>query len=94
MQVTITIPDDLAQHYLSTGKEPSRAALEALAVDGYRTRQLSEGEVREILGYETRMQVHALLKEHGVYLHYSLEDFEQDAENSRSLRAEETPRAQ
>jgi hypothetical protein len=31
-----------------------------------------------MLGYGTRMQVHALLKEHDVYLNYSLSDVEQD----------------
>ena len=45
-------------------------ALEALALEGYRTERLSESELRQMLGFETRMQVHAFLKEHGVYLNY------------------------
>ena len=92
MQVTLDIPDNLAEQLIAAGKDPSREALEALAVEGYRTQRLTESEVRQMLGYETRMQVHALLKEHDVYLHYSLEDLETDAETSRyvrSLRAQE-----
>jgi predicted HTH domain antitoxin len=92
MQVTLDIPDNLAQQLIAAGKDPSREALEALAVEGYRTQRLSESEVRLMLGYETRMEVHALLKEHGVYLHYSLEDLETDAKTSqyaRALRAQE-----
>ena len=78
MQVTLTIPDDLAAQFAADGKDPARVALEALAVEGYRARHLSENEVRVMLGYGTRMQVHALLKEHDVYLNYSMSDLEQD----------------
>jgi predicted HTH domain antitoxin len=92
MQVTLDIPDNLAEQLIAAGKDPSREALEALAVEGYRTQRLTESEVKQMLGYGTRMQVHALLKEHDVYLHYSLEDLETDAKTSqfaRSLRAQE-----
>lgn len=86
MQVSFDVPDNLAQQLLAAGKEPSRAALEALAVEGYRTHSLSENEVRVMLGFETRMQVHALLKEHDVYLHYSHDDLQQDiAASNRPL---------
>ena len=95
MQVTLTIPDDLAAQLIPAGKDPAREALEALAVEGYRTERLTESEVRQMLGYETRMQVHALLAEHDVCLHYTIEDLETDAETSRharSLRAQEANR--
>ena len=34
--------------------------------------------MRRLPGFETRMQVHGFLKEHGVYLNYSMEDLEHD----------------
>ena len=92
MRVTVEIPDELAAELIAAGKDPARATLEALAVEGYRSQRLSENEVRVMLGYETRMEVHALLAEHDVCLHYSLDDLETDAETSRyvrSLRAQE-----
>ena len=92
MQVTLTIPDTLAAQLIAAGKDRAQAALEALAVEGYRTQQLSEFQVRQMLGYETRMEVYALLKEHGAYLHYTLDDLETDAKTSqyaRTLRAQE-----
>jgi len=46
MQVTLTIPDELAAQLIAAGKDPSRAALEALAVEGYRTQRLSEKQTR------------------------------------------------
>ena len=85
--MTVTIPDDLAAQLTAAGKDPARAALEALAVEGYRAGRLSENEVRVMLGYETRMQVHALLKEHDVYLNYSMSDLEQDIRASDELYA-------
>jgi predicted HTH domain antitoxin len=71
---------------ISDGVDLSRAALEALAVEGYRTERLSESEIRHLLGFETRMEVHAFLKEHGAYLHYSVEDLERDRESALRLR--------
>ena len=44
----------LPAQIISTGKDPSRAALEALALEGYRTEQMSEAEIRQLLGFETR----------------------------------------
>ncbi len=44
-----------------------------------------------MLGFSTRMEVHALLAEHAVCLHYTPEDLEEDAETSRFLRSIKTP---
>jgi hypothetical protein len=57
MQVTLDIPDTLADQLLAAGRDPARAALVALAVEGYRTRQLSEGQIKRMLGYGTQMRV-------------------------------------
>ena len=37
-------------------------------------------DVRELLGFETRIEVHAFLKEHDVFLHYTNEDLAHDRE--------------
>jgi predicted HTH domain antitoxin len=87
MQVTLNIPDELAAQIVSGGADLSRAALESLAIEGYRTERLSESEIRRLLGFETRMEVHAFLKEHGAYLHYSLADLERDRESALRMRA-------
>jgi Uncharacterised protein family (UPF0175) len=71
------------------GKDPARIALEALALEGYRTERLSESELRQMLGFETRMQVRAFLKEHGVYLNYSVAALDRDLETIRRLRAQQ-----
>ncbi len=86
MQITLDIPEAFAAQLIAAGKDPAREALEALAVEGYRTRQLSESQVRHMLGFGTRMKVHELLAAHDVCLHYSLADLETDAETSKYLR--------
>lgn len=87
MQFALNIPDDVAAQIMSGGVDISRAALEALAIEGYRSERLSESDLRRMLGFETRMQVHAFLKGHGVYLHYSLSDLERDRESAMRTKA-------
>lgn len=87
MQVSIDIPEVLATQMASEGKDLSRAVLEALVLEGYRTERLSEAEIRDLLHFESRMEVHAFLKEHGVFLHYSLDDLQRDQETARKIRA-------
>ena len=67
------------------GRANPRAALEAIALEGYRERKLSAGQLRRLLGYRTRVQVHAFLKAHGVYLDYGIEDLEHDRNASASI---------
>jgi hypothetical protein len=84
MDVQLHIPDDLA-HTLGSQQDLSRAALEALALEGYRSQRMSEAQLRRLLGFNTRMQVHAFLKAHNVYLNYSLHDLEHDLESLKHV---------
>src|ERR1700680_3523503 len=86
VEITLNIPDELARQVTPEGGDPARVALEALALKGYRAERLSESAVRQMLGFETRMEVHAFLKQHGVYLHYDLADLEQDQATAEKLR--------
>src|SRR6266853_1326664 len=86
MEITLNIPDELARQVTPEGSDPARVALEASALEGYRVERLSESAVRQMLGFETRMEVHAFLKQHGVYLHYDVTDLEQDQVTAEKLR--------
>ena len=89
MQVTLEIPDDVAERLTAHGQDVSRAALEALAIEGYRSGSLSPLETRLMLGFETRYEFDGFLKQHQVWEHaYNLEDLEQDRETMRLLQAE------
>jgi len=86
MEITLNIPDDLARQVAPEGRDPARVALEALALEGYRAERLSESAIRRMLGFETRIQVHEFLKQHGVYLQYSISDLEYDRVTARQTR--------
>lgn len=85
MQVTLDLPDDISAVLKGRWPDLPRQALEALAVEAYRTGALTEGQVRRLLQLETRFEVHALLKEHGVPLRYTEADFENDLAAHRQV---------
>lgn len=82
MQITVQLPDDLAQR-----PDPGHEALAAIAIEGYRTGTLSHFEASQILGL-SRIEFDAFLKDRQLYEHaYGLEDLEADRETLRQLRA-------
>jgi predicted HTH domain antitoxin len=85
-QVTLDLPEVLSSFLTSSGQNLERAALEAIALEAYRERKLSTAQLRRLLGYHTRTQVHAFLKEHGVYLHYGLADLEHDRQAGDTIQ--------
>ena len=80
MEVTINLPEDVAQVFLANGENIEREVLEATALEGYREGKLSQAQLRRMLGFETDMQTDAFLKEHKVYLEYDLEDIKRESE--------------
>jgi hypothetical protein len=80
MIITVEIPDELAGQLIAAGQDPARAALEAIALEAYRGDRLTEADIRELLGFDSRMEVHGFLKEHGAFLPYTREDLEHDRE--------------
>ena len=91
MIVEIQIPDNIAHLLSQQYPDLSRAALESMALEGYRSMKFSTAQVRRMLGFSTRIQVHEFLKEHGVYLHYKSADLEQD--RKASMAPEEKQKA-
>lgn len=85
MEITLELPEDIAQGLKSRWKDLRRAALESLALEAYRSNALTAAQLRRLLGFQTRMQVDAFLKEHEVY-DFTVADFEQDLKSLRQLR--------
>jgi len=85
MSVTIDLPEDISAALTEQWDDVPRRSLEAIALEAYRTAALTESQIRRLLGYETRFQVHALLKEHHVPLRYSAADLEADVAVHRDL---------
>ena len=83
MEIAIHLPDDIAR--VLPWQDISRHLLEQIALERYLSGHLSEEQVRRLLGYSTRLEVHGFLKEHDVPLRYTLEDLEKDREAHRRL---------
>ena len=82
MQITVQLPDDLAQH-----PNPGREALEALAIEGFRTGTLSQYQASQLLGL-SRLEFDGFLKQRHIYDHaYDENGLEQDRETLRQLQA-------
>jgi hypothetical protein len=84
MEVTIQVPDDIASRWQTQGDIP-RDILEGVALAAYRKRIIGESRLQQWLGFETRFEVHAFLKERGVPFHYTLEDLERDRQTHDRL---------
>ena len=78
MQFVIEIPDAQAERLIPSGEDPSRATLEALALEGYRSGRLFGSDLRRMLGFDTSLEVHAFLDDHGVDLNYTVEEWQKD----------------
>lgn len=83
MSVQIEIPDKVLN---TPGPEISRRVLETVALEGFKSGQLSTSQVRRILGFETRFEVHEFLAEHDVpWIDYSVEDAKREGKALREL---------
>ena len=83
MKITVELPDDVAQH-----PDPGRDALEALAVAGYRSGDLSHYQARQLLGL-SRFEFDGFLNERKIYDNaYSIEDLQHDLADLDKLRAQ------
>lgn len=91
MEITLTIPDTLAQLIGSSG-DIERRALEALALDAFRQGHLSRAELRQVLGFATRGKLDAFLKAHDVSGSYGPEDLEHDRQDLDRLVPDEARR--
>ena len=68
MEVVIHLPDDIAQRLQAQWGDVSRYVLESVARAWYQSGALNEEQLQCLLGYDTRLRVHAFLKEHKIPL--------------------------
>jgi hypothetical protein len=84
MEVAIQLPEPLVKRLQERWGDLPRRVLESVVLEGFRDRILTTEELRQLLGFETKFDVHAFLKEHEVPF-YTLEDLEHDRETSDRL---------
>jgi len=86
MKVTLDIPDEIAAQLKAYGQDISRAALEALALDGYRRGMLTQFQVGQLLGL-SRIEAEDFLAQH-----VDLYDYESAELHRQTEALAETPK--
>jgi len=85
MQVAIELPDDIAEGLRARWEDLPRQALEAIALECYRSGALTESQVRRVLGFETRLEVNSFLKDRGVYYNYPYSEIDQEIRTNERM---------
>lgn len=84
MNITVEIPDDLAERLGAKG-DLSRRALEGLALEEFKLGHLTKPELRRLLGFGTRAKLDAFLTAHEVFGTFTQEDLERDRQDLQRL---------
>jgi hypothetical protein len=77
MRVTVEIPDQFVPNLVPEGTDAARRLLEDTVANAYRERRLTMEQVRQLLGFATRMEVDPFLKRYEIY-DYTVGDLEED----------------
>jgi Uncharacterised protein family (UPF0175) len=78
MNLTLRIPDQLAERLTAAGGDIERKALEALTLEEYRAGRLSKKELCQALDFEVLDEVDGFLKAHGIFEDYTPADLERE----------------
>jgi hypothetical protein len=84
MQVTVELPDSVAEQLRASTPDIARRMLEALAIEGYCSGSLTGRQVREMLGLKSRFDLDPFLKRAGVFREYTAEELDSDFQSSRT----------
>lgn len=87
MDVSVSIPDDVARRLQEEWQDVPRRALEALAVDAYRSGVLTPAEVQRMLALPSRWATEDFLKQAGATLDYTEDDLDSDIAAIRRVSA-------
>jgi predicted HTH domain antitoxin len=85
-ELTIELPEEIERELEAAWEDLPRRALEALAVEGYRSGALTRGQVGTLLDLNF-WETESFLKERAAFLQYTPEDLEQDRLAQAQLRS-------
>lgn len=78
MDVAIQIPDDVGRALMAGGADVTRAVLEAVAIEAYRSGAITPAQVQEMLGLSSRWETEAFLHRAEAYHDYTMDDLDRD----------------
>jgi predicted HTH domain antitoxin len=78
VNVAIEIPDDIGRLLGAQAADVSRAVLEAVAVEVYRSGTITPSQVQQLLGLRSRWETESFLRQADAYHDYTMDDLERD----------------
>lgn len=78
MNVAIEIPDEVGRALAAHGTDVSRAVLEAVAVEAYRSGAITPAQVRQMLGLRSWWETESFLRRAEAYHDYTMDDLDRD----------------
>jgi Uncharacterised protein family (UPF0175) len=87
MTITVDVPEEIALYLSEQGQDISRGALELMLLEAYREHKLTTAQLRRLLGFESRYELDGFLKQREVWLDYTIEGLDREAEATRPLIA-------
>jgi len=78
VNVAIEIPDEIGQALRARVGDLSRAVLEAVAIEAYRSGAITPAQVQQMLGLRSRWETETFLHRAEAYHDYTMEDLERD----------------
>ncbi len=78
MNVAIEIPDDIGRVLAGQAGDLSKAVLEAVAVEAYRSGTITPAQVQHMLGLRSRWETDSFLRRAEAYHDYTMDDLERD----------------
>jgi hypothetical protein len=89
MVLTLELPDSIAAALSApSGRDLSRKALEALAIEGFREKKLSQFQVGQMLGL-SRIEAEDLIARHADLYDYDPAELQQEADRLASFIPDE-----
>jgi predicted HTH domain antitoxin len=80
MTITLALPDE----WVKALPDTNRAAMEGVAVEGYRLEKFSMGQVAQLLGV-SRWEAEQVLAKHGCHWEMTAEEIEDDVNTLRAV---------
>ena len=78
MNIAIDIPDDIGHVLAAQVGGVSRAVLQAVAIEAYRTGSITPLQVQQMLGLRSRWETESFLQRAGAFHDYTMDDLERD----------------
>jgi predicted HTH domain antitoxin len=78
VNIAIDIPDDIGHILATQVGGVSRAVLEAVAIEAYRSGTITPAQVQQMLGLRSRWETESFLRRAEAFHDYTMDDLEQD----------------